>query len=308
MLERLLRNYLHMKQRQGRAAQPSSISSASSTASAPSATSSAPTSSAPSSAPASASSPLYGQFASKQAAGGRGRGWRRGSRGGATRGRGTGRGAAMPARSGSSVSVAGIAGLLQSITAPTDAKAEANAFPASSSSSPFMNPTSSSSTSAFSSASTAAPSLLSSAGVAKSSASTFSLEEFEHFYGILPAPHVIIQSLAAKKQVLRQLRPKYVIMFDPDVGFFRQLEVRKKYRHFWNLFIERCVGLQGSEPWRPAARVLARVLGECGGESVCGWLAERAQRIRTPQIHETGAHSIILCLLCACHVFHTSSL
>lgn len=53
----------------------------------------------------------------------------------------------------------------------------------------------------------------------------FTVKDFETYFGVLPAPHIIIHSLSSKKRVLTDLRPKYVILYDTDVGFFRQLEV-----------------------------------------------------------------------------------
>lgn len=52
------------------------------------------------------------------------------------------------------------------------------------------------------------------------------IEEFDLYFGILPAPYIIIQSMAARQRVLTEFRPKFVIIFDPDIAFFRQLEVQ----------------------------------------------------------------------------------
>jgi len=53
------------------------------------------------------------------------------------------------------------------------------------------------------------------------------LEDFDEYFGVLPAPHIIIHPFAARKRVLEELRPKFVVMYDPDIAFFRQLEVYK---------------------------------------------------------------------------------
>lgn len=53
------------------------------------------------------------------------------------------------------------------------------------------------------------------------------MDEFEQYFGLLEPPHVVVHSLASKQRVLEELKPKFVVIFDPDISFFRQLEVYK---------------------------------------------------------------------------------
>lgn len=68
-----------------------------------------------------------------------------------------------------------------------------------------------------------------------------SLEEFDECFGILPAPHVLIHSFSGKKRVLEDIRPKYVIMYDLDIGFLRQLEVKSFYG--FSFFLNKMISL-----------------------------------------------------------------
>lgn len=61
-----------------------------------------------------------------------------------------------------------------------------------------------------------------------STSTSVALEDFEDYFGILPPPHIVIHSMSAKKRVLEDLRPKFVVIYDPDIGFFRKLEVRER--------------------------------------------------------------------------------
>ena len=53
------------------------------------------------------------------------------------------------------------------------------------------------------------------------------LEDFEEYFGVLAPPHFLICSMTTKQNILEELKPKFVVMYDPDIGFFRQLEVIK---------------------------------------------------------------------------------
>ncbi len=67
------------------------------------------------------------------------------------------------------------------------------------------------------------------------------LEDFDSYFENLEPSHIIIQS-HNRNQILEEFGPKYVIMYDPDVAFFRQLEIYKSenpgipLRVYWLFF------------------------------------------------------------------------
>lgn len=57
---------------------------------------------------------------------------------------------------------------------------------------------------------------------------TLTEESFEAYFGILSMENlVVIRTYKAEEddKVLHELKPRYIVLFDPSVGFIRQIEV-----------------------------------------------------------------------------------
>jgi len=44
---------------------------------------------------------------------------------------------------------------------------------------------------------------------------------------LLEEPHFVVYPLTGRRRLLEEFRPKFVVMYDPDIAFLRQLEVYK---------------------------------------------------------------------------------
>eukprot|EP01105_Mastigella_eilhardi_P025813 TRINITY_DN715_c0_g1_i3.p1 TRINITY_DN715_c0_g1~~TRINITY_DN715_c0_g1_i3.p1 ORF type:complete len:562 (-),score=102.73 TRINITY_DN715_c0_g1_i3:231-1916(-) len=50
---------------------------------------------------------------------------------------------------------------------------------------------------------------------------------FTRFYGALPSPYVIVHPVSTKRNLLEEVRPKYIVVYDPDISIIRQIEMYK---------------------------------------------------------------------------------
>eukprot|EP01132_Coremiostelium_polycephalum_P004610 gene4610-5759_t len=53
------------------------------------------------------------------------------------------------------------------------------------------------------------------------------ISTFNEFYQMLPPPYIIIHPMEASHSILNEVRPKFIIIYDPDVAITRHIEVYK---------------------------------------------------------------------------------
>ena len=100
--------------------------------------------------------------------------------------------------------------------------------------------------------------------------------DFDEHFGVLsPENLVVVRPYRGDDddQVLEELRPKYIVMYDTDPGFIRRVEVSlpAAFRSVTGADALRsgiCAGLSKLKSWLGRACVLYDVCGLCGGAAV----------------------------------------
>jgi len=133
----------------------------------------------------------------------------------------------------------------------------------------------------------------------------FSPIGFEDYFGLLaPEDVVVVRSYSEDDddKILEELRPKYIVMYDPDPAFVRRIEVSRHSRECWTLAGAAAdwvpLFARSGVPSRPRragrARLLSDVQGLCRGAALPQRNSQGEGRFRTP--HSRTRSELLLSL------------